>query len=429
MLYQLPTGGGKTVIFGFITSEAIRKGSYIFILVHRQELLQQTSSKLREFAVPHGLINPSYTPDLLAQVQVGTIEAFLNKMHLFPSPDLIIIDEAHHATAASWRRVLDYYPEALVLGVTATPVRSDGAGLGVAYGGIFDDLILGPQISELITGGYLVQPLTYAPKELPNLKSLRLSRGDFKTNDLEKAMIVPRLTGNAVAHYKEICPGVPAIAFCVSVRHAVLVAEQFKAAGFRAFPVDGKMDDDDRYDIIKGLGTGDVDVITSCDLVSEGTDVPAVGCAISLRPTHSLGLWLQQGGRALRKNPGKKYGYILDHSGNTLRHGLLDDDREWTLAGREKKKRGPNTAGRKLTQCESCKMYFLVSKCPGCNESHKYMSTDDQLSMVDAKHERAAAIAGAQTIEQLSAVGAALGYRPNWAHHIFNARLEKKIRG
>lgn len=438
-LLVVPTGGGKTVIFSHIAANTSARGNDVIILVHRIELLKQTSLALHKSGVNHGLINPKFTPNLLAPVQVCSVQTLVKRMHKYNlDPRLIIVDEAHHATAGTWKKIFEYYPKARILGVTATPIRNDGVGLGVDNGGLFDELIMGPQIQELIDKGFLVAPIVYAPMERLNLAGLRIKKGDYDKKQLEERLDKPHITGSAVAHYAKICPGTPAVAFCVSVAHAEHVASEFRQAGFRAFSVDGTTDDIVRDRILSGLGNGTVDVVTSCDLISEGTDIPAIGCGIFLRPTESMGLYTQQGGRTLRPCEGKDFAIILDHVGNTFKHGMLTDHREWTLEGRYKRAGTAGEKGVKVKQCPECySVHEPVPNCPQCG--HFYISDVKELKEVDGeltqmteadvaavKRMKQSEVKNAKTIGELETIAAARGYKPGWAKHMFDARKKKE---
>ena len=435
-----PTGSGKTVIFSHIAANVSARGKSVLILVHRVELLRQTSAALSKSSVRHGLINPKFTPDLKAPVQVCSVQTLNKRMQKYAlDPDLIIVDEAHHATAGTWRKILEYYKKARVLGVTATPIRGDGVGLGSNCGGIFDDLIVGPQVPDLIAGGYLVAPVIYAPMERIDLTGVRVKMGDYDKEELAKRLDKPHITGNAVAHYSKLCPGTPAVAFCVSIAHAEHVANEFRSAGFRAYAVDGSMEDDVRKRILNGLGNGSVDIVTSCDLISEGTDIPAIGCAILLRPTQSLGLFLQQVGRALRPCEGKDRAIILDHVGNVITHGMPQEEREWTLDGEiKKKKKREKEAAVRVKQCPKCyAVHEPAPNCPHCghfyeSEVNKLEQREGELKQIteqDAlqlKRIKAREISKAKTKEELDTIAAARGYKPGWSTYILKARAQKQ---
>lgn len=435
-LLVLPTGGGKTIVFSYIAATSAARAKRVLILVHRIELMRQTSEKLHMAGVDHGLINPKFTPAYYKTVQVASVQTLVNRLNKMMAPDLIIIDEAHHATAGTWRKILDYWPQAKVLGVTATPCRGDGTGLGNHAGGIFDDLVMGPQISELIRMGFLVTPKVYAPLERIDLSKVKTRMGDYVTSDLEQVMDKPKVTGHAVEHYTKLCPGAPAVVFCVSIDHAKHVAEEFRAHGYVAYAVDGEMDDEPRKRILNGLGNGTVQVVCSCDLISEGTDIPAIGAAILLRPTKSTGLYLQQVGRALRTSDGKSHAVILDHVGNVLQHGMPDDDRDWSLDGDSKRQKRGDVASVKVEQCEKCYAFYKPQPCcPQCGYVKPLPQVDAKLQFNDGqltevteqnreaiKRQQRREVAAAKTRPELEAIAKARGYKPGWVNHILKSR-------
>jgi len=427
-LLVYPTGGGKTIIFSYITNEASKRGKSVLILVHRIELLRQTSEKLTEYNVPHGLINPKYTPKYYEPVQVASVQTFVRRLDKIPTPDLIIIDEAHHATAGQWNKILDYFPDAKTLGVTATPIRTDGKGLDSC----FDDLVMGPSIMDLIELGYLAQPKVYAPPNDIDFASMRTQMGDFKKDDANDAVDRPTITGDAVAHYRKLCDGAPAVAFCVSVAHAHHVAEQFRGAGYLAESVDGSMSDEERVRILGGLDNGTVQIVCSCDIISEGTDIPKIAAAILLRPTMSEGLYLQQVGRALRVCDGKDYAVILDHVGNTKRHGMPTQDREWSLKGRKKKKRSEREeVNIGIAQCDNCFAVFSPAPvCPECGEIIKETArkapeeVGGELVEVSAIVKKAARmeVGRARTKEDLVRIASERGYKKGWVYQMMKLK-------
>ena len=434
-LFVLSTGGGKTFIFSHIARNASKKSKRVLILVHRVELLRQTSKSLTFLGVKHGLINPKYTPDISANVQVASVPTLVRRLNKIQEPDLIIIDEAHHATAGSWDKIVSHYPNAKILGVTATPCRGDGKGLGVIAGGLFDDLICGPQTPELIEMGFLVQPKVYAPKNNLDLSKVHTRMGDYDKKEISDLMDRPTITGDAVSHYKRLCSGVPAVAFCVSIKHAEHVAQQFRMAGYKAYAVSGETDDDKRDKLLAGLGDGTVDLIASCDLISEGTDIPAIGCAILLRPTQSLGLYIQQVGRALRPSEGKKNAVILDHVGNVLNHGMPDDERTWTLEGKKRRKGSKIDEPTVLvTQCGKCfAVYKPAPECPECG--HKTKKNEREPEQVDGeleeirreevKKEKKIENYQAGSYSELQEIARKRGYKPGWAkNYHLNRRLK-----
>lgn len=442
VLYQLSTGGGKTVVGSFIIDGLARNKKLTWFLVHRQELLRQASGTLNEIGVSHGLIAPGFTPSF-EQVQVASVQTLINRLDKVQPPDFIIVDEAHHCIkTTTWGKILNHYPKAKILGLTATPCRLSGEGLGVNYGGFFEDMVSGPPISELIKQKYLSMPRIIAPPSF-DAAGMHKRYGEFVQKEVEAAMDKPVITGCAVEHYRKYSHNIPAIAFCASVAHAEHVAEQFRAAGYQSASIDGKLDDRARKSRIAALGSGALHVLTSCDLVSEGFDLPVIGTAILLRPTASLSLVLQQIGRALRIYPGKEYATILDHVGNTARHDLQglghpEWDIAWDLSGEVKKKKDGEKKDL-IKQCSQCyAVHRPAPKCPMCGFVYEVQAreveqvdgdlkevTAAELETMRAAREKKRQVGRAQTFEELQAIEKQRGYKPGWARHVWAARGQR----
>ena len=346
VLFVLPTGGGKTVIFAYITEHAAAKGNRVIVLAHRQEIVDQIVTALTAMGVPHGRIQPSYaaTDDL---VQVGMVQTVARRLETIPAPALLVVDEAHHAVAGTWAKITSAWPDSKVLGVTATPERLDGVGLRDA----FDTMVVGPDVRELIDAGYLARFQYLAPQTDIDLSRVRSIGGDYNTGDLERAVDQDGITGNVVEHYLKHLAGRTAIAFCVTVAHAEHVAQRFRDAGISAASIDGTMSSDERHSLVDKLRAGELRVLTSCEIISEGFDAPAVGGAILLRPTQSFALYRQQVGRCLRPKSDGSAAVILDHVGNVLRHGLPHAPHTWSL---DSKKRTPVERRKAAVGCRVC---------------------------------------------------------------------------
>ena len=433
-LLVLPTGGGKTVCFSYMSGAARSKGLTVWILAHRVELLEQISKTLRDFGISHGMIAPGYIGDRRQQVQVASVFTLARRLDRYEPPDLIIVDEAHHAIGKStWGTVIKAFPKAKLLGVTATPIRLSGEGLG----DLFECMVQGPTVAELIQRKALSPYRLFAPAGV-DLSGVHSKMGDFVRGELAQAMNKPSITGDAVSHYQKLARGKRAVAFCVSVEHAEHVAAQFREAGVPAASIDGGMDKVLRQQVLKSFTAGDLRVLTSCDLISEGFDVPAIEVAILLRPTQSLGLYLQQVGRALRTFPGKAEAIILDHAGNVNRHGLPDDDRVWTLEGKLKK-RSSKPSEVPVKTCPKC-FATVASAATHCLCGHEFEvkareieHVDGSLEEVDVAAARKAARAEqgrAQSEQDLVAIGRSRGMkRPElWARHVLRARHAKEMR-
>jgi DNA repair protein RadD len=411
--YQLPTGGGKSICFSYITESAYKKGNSILILVHRDNLLDQASKKLDDIGIRHGLIAAGY-PQIRYRVQVASVQTLVRRLDQWDHFDLIIIDECHHSPSQTWHKIINHFSQARILGVTATPIRLDGKGLG----NYFDDLILGPTPLQLMAQGYLSVPLIYAPTEFDDSGISKVG-GDYNRKTIFDRMNNNFLTGCAVKHYTRLCPGEPAIAFCVSIEHAESVRDQFKSAGYASEALHSKMPDSLRKQYIADLASGKINVLTSCDIVSEGTDIPVLRTSILLRPTMSLGLFLQQVGRALRPYPGKPNAIILDHAGNCLRHGLPTDDIPWILTKDKMKfekeikiRRCPIcfTVHEPLPACPSCGYVYVVKRKkasePEQREGELQLITKDE---VKEELEKASALSDFHSIAKKA------GYKPGWA--------------
>jgi DNA repair protein RadD len=333
VLYQLATGGGKTVVFSDIVKSAAALGRRVGVFAHRRELIGQASAKLDWCGVPHGIMAADLDRDHDAPVQVLSIQSAVNRT--LPHFDFIVIDEAHHAVAPTWHELLAAQAKAKLLGVSATPARTDGKGLGVQAGGLFDAMVCGPTPAELITLGFLAPTKCFVPSRTIDTAGLRKVAGDWAAGD-EMAKRASVVTGDAVAEYRAKANGRTALVFCVTVAHAESVAQAFRDAGFNFHCVHGGTPKPLRDALIAGLGTGAATGLVSCDLIGEGLDVPAVGCVILLRPSGSLILTMQQIGRGMRPADGKDHLVVLDHAGNTDRHGEPEDPREWSLDGVKK---------------------------------------------------------------------------------------------
>jgi len=420
-------------MFSYMAGRAVEKGLRVWILAHRVELLDQISRTLSSFGVSHGMIAPGYIGDRRRPVQVASVFTLARRLDRYDAPDLIIVDEAHHAISTStWGRVITAFPKAKLLGVTATPIRLSGEGLG----DLFECMVQGPTMRELIELGALSPYRLFAPAGV-DLSGVHTRMGDFVRGEIEAAMDKPSVTGDAVSHYQKLAPGRRAVAFCVSVEHAVHVAEQFRAAGIPAQAIDGAMDRSLRASVLSEFSAGRVQVLASCDLISEGFDVPAIEAAILLRPTQSLGLYLQQVGRALRTFPGKNEAVILDHAGNVKRHGLPDEERAWSLDGAAKKK-GAQKSEVPVKTCGSCfaTVHSAATHC-SCGfefpvQKREVEHVDGELQEIDlatAVRMRRQEQGRAQTEADLVALGRSRGMkRPElWARHVMRARMARSV--
>lgn len=425
-----PTGSGKTVLFSYITSQVLKRGSRVIIVAHRREILDQISATLKRVGVPHGFIQAGKSAST-QPAMVASIQTLARRLDTVPAPDLVIIDEAHHSVSKSYVQMFAAWPTAKFIGVTATPERLDGKGLGA----MFDRMVMGPSVQWLIDNGFLAQPVYYAPREVVDLSQVHTVAGDFDRSEAEEIVDTPRITGDAVTHYVRFCNRQRAVAFCISVAHAQHVADTFNSCGIPSASIDGTLDPEVRKQRVEDLTAGKILVLTSCELISEGFDLPAVNAAILLRPTHSLSMHLQQVGRALRPYPGKTNAIILDHVGNCLRHGLAEQERDWDLSGREKRLKKSSLVETK--QCSKCFAIFAGTVCPQCGSQREIAVREieevdgelQRLSIEDIskKREERREEAKCKTLDDFRALAKLRGYKLGWAFFRWQARQRKSL--
>jgi superfamily II DNA or RNA helicase len=336
ILAQLPTGGGKTIVFSTVVHHASKRGLKCLVLAHREELIKQAADKIEIVTnEPVGIIKAGYPTNYDRAIQVASVHSLTRRLDKCPQFDLIVVDEAHHSTSRTYRTILDRYPTARVLGVTATPIRLDGKG----FRGIFDELICGVTVSELIESGSLSNYQYFASERSMSVEGVGKRQGDFKTEDVARANPVAGLAGDIVKSYRDYLDGKQAVIFCINVEHSIAIAAHFKAAGIIAHHLDGKSDSRERSDVMTQFRDRQIQVLTNCALFDEGLDIPSLDGVILARPTQSLSRFLQMVGRALRPCAGKDRAIVIDLAGNYERLGMPDDLRVWTLDGLEKKQR------------------------------------------------------------------------------------------
>lgn len=358
-----PCGAGKTIMTGWMIREAALKGKRSIFFVHRQELIDQTANAFADLQIPFGIIAAGEKPDLNLPVQIASVQTLARRLDTVPTPDFLICDECHHILANTYKTILDAYPKAFLLGVTATPQRMGGINLGDVFGSMVESL----SVEELIELGNLTPFKYFAPDIGVDLRSVRKKFGEFVNSDLEDVMSDKKIIGGIVDNYLKLAEGKQAICYCVNVRHSKSVADAFNDAGINAAHCDGETPKNLRAEIVENFRAGRIHVLCNAELFGEGFDVPHCQAVILARPTDSLTLYIQQAMRAMRPDPDdpNKVAIIIDHVQNYLRHGLPNQPHHWTL--------DPNRKNRFRRKCPICKKIVTVKltadgdfQCPKC---------------------------------------------------------------
>lgn len=356
--YQCPTGAGKTRILRRIIENHHAAKRVIYIIAHRRNLVRQLSDEITEAGINHGLIAAGY-PYIKYRVQVASLQTMIRRKDNLPEPEIIIIDEVHHCKSNSYMELLKLWPNARILGTSATPRRTDNKPLS----DVIQKIICGPSMRELIDDGFLSDFDYYAPETIA-ANGMHIRAGEYAMDEAAQIMDKKVITGNAVEHYRKYSDHLPAIASCANIAHAEHVAAAFAEAGYLAHAIHSGMDDKDIDRCIRGLRDGSVEILAQCELLGEGIDIPGATTLIGLRHTASIVIFLQHIGRILRKHNGKNRAIVLDHVGNWTRFGLPDDPRTWTLEG---------SAGKEIDalpykRCPECFRPVKISAavCPYC---------------------------------------------------------------
>lgn len=396
VLAVLATGGGKTVIFSSII--AAEQGGTCAI-AHRQELVSQMSLTLARNGIHHRIIGANQTVKNCVRIHmdelgksfydagskhaVASVDTIIRRgdslQSWLPSVKLWVMDEAHHVLKDNkWGKAVQMFPNARGLGVTATPIRADGNGLGSHADGVFDEMIEGVGMTELIQQGFLTQYKIYAPPSTFHREQVPVSQstGDFSLDKMRQAVAGSSLiahdektiTGDVVAHYLKIAKGKLGVTFVPDVKAAEEVAEQYNASGVPAVVISGTTPDLERFAMLRKFTNKEILQIVNCEVLTEGWDCKGVEVVSFARPTESYSLFSQCFGRALRPCEGKPHAIILDHVGNVMRHGLPDAPREWSLDRRERRsgKSEPST----IRVCTACTAVYerYLDACPDCGE-------------------------------------------------------------
>lgn len=386
-LAVLPTGGGKTFVFAAITAML---NLAVTAIAHRSELVSQMSLAMAREGIRHRVIGPTALQKRCARdhirvlgvsyvepnsrVAVAGVDTLLRMPEadpIFLQTGLWITDEAHHLLVDNkWGKACLRFKNARGMGVTATPVRADGRGLGRHADGLIDEMFVGPTMRDLINRRFLTEYRIFAPPSDLDLSKVPTSAsGEFSPIPLATARKASHITGDVVQHYLKIAPGKLGVTFDVDIEAATATAQAFNAAGVPALVVTSESTDDYRTNALERFARQDIKQLVNVDLFGEGFDLPAIEVVSMARPTQSYSLFAQQFGRSLRIMEGKSHAIIIDHVGNTLRHGLPDAPRTWSLDRRERKSKSVLTDVIPTRACPSCTGVYerAYVACPYCS--------------------------------------------------------------
>jgi DNA repair protein RadD len=435
VLLVAPTGSGKTLLAASMIEGAAKLGRRVWFLAHRVELVAQASEKLDGFGVPHGVMMRAFRDASGSSrerpgepVQVASVPTVARRAHVGPSPDVVFVDEAHRSLAASYAGILEAHPGATVIGLTATPWRSDGRGLGDLY----QSLVVVADVRDLVRRGFLCDYTGFLYDD-PDLGGVKVRRGDYDERQLGEVMGGASILGRMVERWREHADGLATVVFAVSVEHSKRIVADFIAAGVAAEHLDGETPADLRRGILARLADGRTQVVSNVGVLVEGVDVPCIACVILACPTLSLSRYLQMVGRGMRPHPGKARLRIHDHAGCIARHGLPDLPRDWSLESdvsvtREAKRR---TDSGEVLVCRGCGATCEkgVPACPECGKSFQRQARKvvevaglKPIDLDDVRRTRGERETDREEFRALVAEQEQRGEEPGWAARVWRMR-------
>ena len=424
VLLKLPTGAGKTLIFCKVLKSVHAKGLKAIMVVRGKALVDQASQRLEREGVPHGVQQAGHwraMPD--EAIQICSIDT-LYRRKIIPDAHLIVIDECHLASSPSFRWLLENYDENFILAVTATPYCKGG------LRHIADEMVAPISMTELIAQSYLVPAKYYIPSKI-DLSGLAIDKktGDYALGPLESRMDSAILFGDIIASYRRLGENRPTLCFAVSVAHSIHLMENFNAAGIPSAHIEANTSIEARQKIIEDLEANRIKIICSVGTLTTGVDIPCVSCIIMARPTKSYTLFIQSLGRGTRIFPGKENFIVLDHAANIEEHGLIENERDIDLDGKETKERKI-----KIVMCKQCFRAFVGTVCPSCSTNNKgasneerNTSTDESVELVEVKStidlEKARIV---NFLDKTIEKARRKGYKPGWIYHQLKERFGDK---
>lgn len=439
-LLQAPTGSGKTVMGSFFLNQTIQHKQFdAAVFAHRREIVKQTANKLSQSGIWPGIIMAGDVLSPSRNVQVSSIDSYSawvksGKIREL-RPRLVWVDEVHRAMSPTYLRTINAMMETgtKLFGTTATPIRSDGCGLGE----LFKTMVCAPGPAELIQRGFLC-PIQYYVGIVPDVKGVKLTAGDYDAFELQQVCNQKMLIGSIMDNWMRLSKDRPTLCFASGVEHSMSIVEQFKAVGIRAAHIDGETNVKQRDEVYVGLLTGHYQVVSNANVYVEGSDFPFVSCVIDAQPTKSVGRYLQKGGRGMRTFEGKQDLHYHDHAGNVHTHGKLEMKREWELClGKEQVEKFQKERNQQQAQriCPDCSTLYHGMICPHCG--YEYVRTGKEIDYLPAD-------LSAMTVEKTEKIQMvpspaekqrwfqeALGYaaernkKPGWAAHCYESKYKE----
>jgi len=393
----------------------------VWFIVHRQELVEQAVNTFNSLGIS------------MENIEVHMIQSLVNKIDSYLAPDLIIFDECHHASSNSYLKIIDKFKYSYIIGLSATPIRLDGKPLG----NIFSDMVSTITSKELIKRKYLCEYDYYAPKLDIDFSSVKIKLGDYDRNSIDEILDNPRVYGDVIKYYESMAHDKQTICYCNTIKYSKMIAEKLCSSGYRAVHFDGDTPTKERKDIINRFRNKEIDILCNVDLIGEGFDVPNCDCVMLLRPTQSLGLFIQQSMRCLRPN-GEKRAIILDFVGNCYRHGMPTEDRTWSLSVPIKCRNKNSEPDILVRQCLKCYKCYTGTNaiCPYClndnGKTRKQIEEQRQAELeriteIERKDKRRE-MGMCRTYEQLVELGKQRNYKSPqfWARSIMQSRGNRK---
>ena len=417
VLVVSPCGSGKTVLMAQMAAKAQDNGKNVWVILPRQEILEQTLETFDRCGIP------------LNTIYVGMAITTANRVGELPTPDLILFDECHISVANTYWKIVNAAPKAYIVGLSASPVRTDNRPLGSLY----ETLVEGVTVRWLIDNKYLA-PYEYYSVSVADLSAMS------DCNDAAEFLMKPAVYGRVVSEWQKLANGVSTVVYCASVKHSRETAKAFSDAGINAVHFDGSTPYQERKQIVERFRNGEIQVLCNCDLISMGFDMPDIGCVVMLRPTQSASLYIQQSGRALRYKFGKT-AIIIDAVANFARFQLPDEPYEWSLDTPIKQRKELDENGNfYIRTCDKCfKVFQTAPVCPFCGaeyplhpreiKAHEDIElqriTAEEMARVEQEKKKARQEQGrAGSFEELVAIGKARGYKNPafWAAQVMRGR-------